>query len=462
MLGVAVLTFSITNGSYLPLLLGCIILLVGHIFFLNLQLLVAYLLAFCIPISVGIPLFSGTVIQFPSELLIVVLGMTIVLRGVLTGAGFYYLKTFPLPAVWLAAQLVTTLFSTHMIISLKFWLVQCAYVLVFFYGTTALFLSSNRSEQRFTTFLWAYSFGVFCVLIYAVKVFYGYDRNPITRPGIFQPFFNDHTLIGASLALIAGAAVTFIQKNKWMLIVVFIAAFGIALGASRAAILGFLTIPLALAFFNWKKFRRASMVVFAVLSIFIFLKPLDLQQIDKGGKRNETNKRNLATHTASVVQYRSDYSNLERINRWVAALEMVKEKPFFGFGPGTYALEYIPYQKPAFETPLRVRNPESPPVGSGGSAHSEILLQLSESGVFVALVFVLILIAWIYQAFTLKSNSLARAAFVGLATYALHMHVNNFLDIDKFAAVFWFLGATIQAEYQRNKKEVGLEKVNER
>ncbi len=40
----------------------------------------------------------------------------------------------------------------------------------------------------------------------------------------------------------------------------------------------------------------------------------------------------------------SDASNLERINRWDCAISMFKERPFFGYGPGTYMFQYAKYQ----------------------------------------------------------------------------------------------------------------------
>jgi putative inorganic carbon (hco3(-)) transporter len=54
----------------------------------------------------------------------------------------------------------------------------------------------------------------------------------------------------------------------------------------------------------------------------------------------------LEDHIKSVSNISTDPSNLERINRWKSAVEMVKEKPLFGFGPYTYTFQYAPYQRP--------------------------------------------------------------------------------------------------------------------
>ena len=252
------------------------------------------------------------------------------------------------------------------------------------------------------------------------------------------------------------------RGNKWWWLFSGLAILGVLLGASRAAILGIVTLPFAYLFYRYVWVRWTALAGVLLLPLFFIFAPLSekLWDWDSGKKRSTYASKNLAEHTASVAQYKSDYSNLERINRWVAALEMAKERPFVGFGPGTYRLTYIPFQKPAFTTPLRVRNPDSPPPGSGGSAHSEILLQLSESGIFPVLVFLFMLGTWGYQAIANPNSKLALAAFLGLSTYAIHMQVNNFLDIDKFALLFWFCGALIQVTYAQKKRSDTLQKIS--
>jgi O-antigen ligase len=141
----------------------------------------------------------------------------------------------------------------------------------------------------------------------------------------------------------------------------------------------------------------------------------------------------------------TDVSNVERLNRWTSALRMFEERPHVGFGPGTYQFTYIPYQDPALENRLTVKNPDDPPEGSGGTAHSEWLLQLAENGWPSALLFLIILLRWAQTGFTTAPNaaSAAFALFAPLATYCFHMHFNNFLNQPGFALLFWSLGAQL-------------------
>jgi O-antigen ligase len=135
------------------------------------------------------------------------------------------------------------------------------------------------------------------------------------------------------------------------------------------------------------------------------------------------------------------------MNRWIAGLEMFAEKPWTGFGPGTYQFKYIPYQKPEFMSRLTVRYPWHIPENSGGTAHSEYILAISEMGIFgiLALLFIFIYLIWIAFAkarFHPQRETII-VAFCVLATYLFHALFNNFLNTDKFAFLFWGSAAWI-------------------
>ena len=70
----------------------------------------------------------------------------------------------------------------------------------------------------------------------------------------------------------------------------------------------------------------------------------------------------------------TDASNLERINRWQAAIRMYEDHPVLGFGPGTYQFEYAPYQMSQEKTAISTN------AGDRGNAHSEYIGPLSEEG----------------------------------------------------------------------------------
>jgi O-antigen ligase len=51
-------------------------------------------------------------------------------------------------------------------------------------------------------------------------------------------------------------------------------------------------------------------------------------------ERNKTDSAtDMSQHVKSISNIRTDASNLERLNRWMSAYRMFKEKPMLGWGP---------------------------------------------------------------------------------------------------------------------------------
>ena len=75
----------------------------------------------------------------------------------------------------------------------------------------------------------------------------------------------------------------------------------------------------------------------------------------------------LVEHLQSISNISTDASNVERLNRWVSAFGMIKEKPLVGWGPGTYQFEYAPFQKGKYKLspllPRAVHRLQLDPVG---------------------------------------------------------------------------------------------------
>lgn len=147
---------------------------------------------------------------------------------------------------------------------------------------------------------------------------------------------------------------------------------------------------------------------------------------------------NLKEHLNSMINIKTDASNLERLNRWSAALRMYEERPIFGWGPGTYMFLYAPFQRSYQKTIISTN------LGTGGNAHSEYLGLMAESGLLSVIAYVLLLIIVIYRGTMISRRIASRlekvlivSSIVGLITYVVHGVMNNFLDCDKIAIPFW-------------------------
>jgi len=217
---------------------------------------------------------------------------------------------------------------------------------------------------------------------------------------------------------------------------------GLLFSYSRAA---WLSVIGAFIFYLFLKLSPKLKIVsiFSLISIFLLVY-VNYEVFHFFEKNQTTSSTELESHIKSATNISNDISNLERINRWKAALRMFAERPIFGFGPGTYMFCYAPYQMSYDRTPISTNS------GDLGNAHSEYLGNLSEMGLPGMLLFVAIGIVVFIRGIKLMSKVKSEydcvwieSALVGLSTYFIHAFVNNFLDLDKLAFGFWGLIAVI-------------------
>ncbi|MDA3929120.1 MAG: O-antigen ligase, partial [Prolixibacteraceae bacterium] len=191
------------------------------------------------------------------------------------------------------------------------------------------------------------------------------------------------------------------------------------------------------------KFKTIALtIVSIVLVVFVFQDTI-LQKLEQ----NSTDSSNdLMDHITSMTNISTDASNLERINRWQCAIAMFKEKPVFGWGPGTYAMNYAPFQLTSQRTIISTNS------GDGGNAHSEYLGALAEAGIIGTLSFIALLIVVMYSAIMAyfrtsdkRIKTILLSSLMALITYYVHGTLNNFLDTDKASVPFWGFTAIIVA-----------------
>jgi O-antigen ligase len=233
----------------------------------------------------------------------------------------------------------------------------------------------------------------------------------------------------------------------------------IILSYTRAAwvsLIGAMGVYMILRFKINYKVVIAGIVI--VVGLFFVFQDKIFFSLERNKKESSTD---LKEHLQSISNVASDASNMERLNRWNCAVRMFKEKPVFGWGPGTYQFKYAPFQF-SYEKTIISTN-----AGDMGNAHSEYLGSLSESGLFGMLSFIAMsLVIFITAAKNyMRANSyslkiITASTIAGLTTYLLHGFLNNFLDIDKAAVPFWGFAAIIVAVdvyLIKNNKEKEIE-----
>lgn len=428
---------------------------------LQLQNLILLLLPLALPFSTEVPFLGNSMLRVPGEPLIILALLVFILE--------LAQKPFPKSAspvfkeiIWIfplmGLYLLVTPFSQIPMVSAKFVFINLLYIAVFY----LFFLHQlHKNPDLFPTMLLLYSLGVIVVLGWALLRFGQWEWNPVVVRGIFQPFYKDHTIWGAATALLAGywLATTFASKRISTVLVAsslgIVMIFSVLLSTSRAAFLSILIFAGTYVFLRMG-LRLKHLYLFLLAGMLLL--GLFQQNLTERFRQTQAlsydSNAGWAERTQSVTNLTTDVSNIERLNRWIAAWRMFREKPFTGHGPGTYQFTYIPYQEPSFENRLTVTDPYNIPEGSGGTAHSEYLLLLSEAGIAGLLAWLIILGRWTWIAITKSRNHPNRSyiitGFTALSTYLFHAFFNNFLTTDKFAFLFWGTAAWMMASFYQN------------
>jgi O-antigen ligase len=275
---------------------------------------------------------------------------------------------------------------------------------------------------------------------------------------VMTPFFKDHTSYGAVLALVFPVLIGMFILAKdgaqklilGSLVIVYL--FGIYFSYTRAAYLSIVGAFVLYLLIRYRiRFKYVLTVILCFATLLVVNKDTIWMELNKN--KNEHATEELGERIQSISNVSSDASNLERLNRWACAVEMFKERPVFGFGPGTYAFQYAPFQHHEDLTIISTN------FGDGGNAHSEYLGPLAESGLIGMLSFIVVVIVIFYTGIKLYYNledpwlkSVILVCVLGLFTYFTHGILNNYLDTDKASIPVWGFAAIIVATELRLKK----------
>ncbi len=362
--------------------------------------------------------------------------------------------------VWL---FITTISSSMPLVSVKFLVARIWFIISFYILAAQIFENPKRIRQ----YIWAYLIPFSIVIVYVLIRHSSYGLNSqVASHFVVKPFYNDHTSYGAMLAMILPVLLgLFVSYRKMdvsvrILFILFIVFYLAAtlFSYTRAAwvsLIGVLGIWVVIKL----KIKLPILIAGAVLFFGVLFSMWNQIQVQLE-QNNQTSSGELTEHVQSISNVRNDDSNLERINRWNSALRMFKERPFLGWGPGTYQFNYAPFQVSHEKTRISTNT------GNRGNAHSEYLGPLSESGVLGMLSILLILATSIYTGLKVYFNAKSRyikimslSILLGLITYWIHGILNNFLDTDKASALVWGYTAMLVAmEIYHMEKPVMLEK----
>lgn len=425
-------------AALLPLVLGVTWL---ALYRLDILLIV---IAACVPISINLEDLGigGVGMYLPTEPLLFGILLLAILK--LLSASHIDRRIFTHPVsmllylyiVWMVLTAITSAFP---LVSVKFILAKLWFIVPYYFLGVHVFMDERRSRW----FKMAYLFPLFGVILYTVTrhASYGFDKE--SSHWVMEPLFKDHTSYGAVLAMFFPVLAGMLLQKKTgpalrmlLSLGMVILVTGIIFSYTRAAWLSIFGAAAVLVLLVLRIPLRSALLGLALTAGLVYASWEDIQVALQRNKQESSDR--LDEHISSVSNVSSDASNLERLNRWNCAWEMFKERPVFGWGPGTYQFVYAPFQRSGDRTIISTN------AGDGGNAHSEYLGPLSEQGfpgmlIMVALLFMVSSLGFrlYFQITNAQERILITSVYLGLMTYFIHGTLNNYLDTDKASVPFW-------------------------
>lgn len=442
-------TYLVYKEVYFGILIPiAVIMIIMYIFSLEKILLLA---VFVTPLAIDIGDYDlGVSISVPSEPLLIGILFLLILKILLEGGVERRIIRHPVTLAILfnlSWMLITAITSDIPLVSFKYLLSRLWFIIPIYFGGLMLF----RTKNNIRLFVWAYAAALIIVIFYTTWVHMGYGFSEKAGHWVMTPFYNDHTAYGVILALFIPMMVGLsvdkaVSRNQRILaaIAAVIMLVALYLSYSRAA---WVSVGFAIGVLVLVKLHiKFKWIAFSTTGLLLLFFTFQFEILDKLQKNKQDASANFIEHLQSISNISSDASNLERINRWQAALRMFSERPLVGWGPGTYQFEYAPFQRAQEKTIISTN------LGDMGNSHSEYIGPLAESGMPGLISFIFILITVIYTGLNVYKKSgnsqtrlIALSATLALITYFVHGIMNNFLNTDKASVPFWGFVAIIVA-----------------
>ena len=428
------------------------IVFVFFIYFLSRLDKLLLFITFCAPFSLRLSelfQFEALDLLFPTEPLLFGLMSILIFKMIYNISPFkrvlsHYISFFIF--IYLVWMLFCSFTSTMPLVSLKLLVTRLWYIFPCFIFATLIFL---KDQNKILYFIFSYCISFSFVIVYTLIKHSAYFFSGPSSNWVVTPFFDDHTSYGAMLAFFIPVLFlfSFTKKINFLLRLLSFILFSLFFVAiifsyTRAAwvsLFGAIVLGLVIKL----KFKLRHIFGFFLVFV-IMLIPVRNQIYNIISDNKQDSSTSYFEHIQSIYNIKSDASNMERINRWKCAIEMYKQKPIVGFGPGTYQFQYGVFQLENDKTIISTSR------GDMGNAHSEYLSALSETGFIGLLLLFFLIISIYYKSIVLyykESDEIKKiyllGSIVGLSTYFIHGLFNNFLDLDKAAIPIWFFVAII-------------------
>jgi O-antigen ligase len=403
-----------------------------------------WLICIAIPFSTELSITPALGIDFPDELLMMILTISI---------GIYLLlRPISLPPILFHSNLVTILllgwfwtaitcmYSSEPLLSIKYLLAKVWFIVPFVVAPL-LFIRTKKHWQIWAACLLV-PMGLLVVQVVVRHGMYGFTFFSIRKA--MAPFFRNHVNYAALLTLLLPVAVLCFyltpRNTAWKKILL------------SGILLGIVAWVLAFSRGAWVALPAGAVMVFVVqkkwvapllvIGVAIALVSTAWLVTEKRYMRFAPNHDQTYFHTEFRKHWQAtlegkDISAAERWHRWVAGVRMLVQEPITGFGPNSFYRHYQPYTLRRFQTWVS-NNPEQ------STVHNYFLLLALEQGVIGLLLFIALIICMFLQlqqlSFKLQSRFYRAIAFTTSAILTILIVLNlvsDLIETDKVGSIFY-------------------------
>ncbi len=419
-----------------------------------------WLLIICIPLSTEWQLLPTLGIDFPDELLMILLT---------AGASFFFL-CFPtnLPRVLYQSSLFTLLlmqliwigicciFSYEPLLSVKYLLAKIWYIIPFV--VLPVYFIRNIRDWKIWAACWLIPMLILVIQVLIRHGLYGFTFFSIRKA--MSPFFRNHVNYAALLTLLLPVAVASYYLTakespirKWILAAIGVGIAGWILAYSRGA---WVALPCGIGMVYVIKKRWTAPVMMVAISAILIASAWLVTERNYLRFIPEHDQTYFHTefrqHMQATFQGK-DVSAAERWYRWVAGVRMIVGEPLTGFGPNSFYLHYKPYTLRRFQTWVS-NNPEH------STVHNYFLLLALEQGLIGLLLFLALLTGMFISLqrlyIQLQSNFYKTITLTIACLLTILVVVNlmsDLIETDKVGAVFYTSLAAILLLKQQLQQE---------
>lgn len=414
--------------------------------------LLYYLLLFSIPLSIEYSFGSTLATDLPDEPLMI--GLMLVTTLFLAGnykalpTGFFrhfIMLALLLHIFWIFVSAVQ---STNFLFSIK-WFVSKLWYVTTFCLLTAIVVRTKQDLQRA---FWCIFIPLTLLMIQVMvrHAMLGFSFDEINEP--MMPFFRNHVNYAAILSIFFPfilLARTWYAKGNFVRGMLTFSALlyvvAIYLSYTRTCYIALLVIAPVYFILKHRWMKPALVMLFVTLTLLVVYLFKDNNYLKFAPEFEDTIIHDeFGEHLSSTFEGK-DVSSMERVYRWVAATYMFRDRPVFGFGPGTFYPAYMRYTVTSFETYVS-DNPER------STTHNYFLYLLAEQGaVGLGIFFLLTIVVFaygekIYHRLTDADDKRAvLTLLIVLAMVYVNLLLSDMLESDKVGPFFFICIALLVA-----------------